>query len=55
MGGVVKVGVVGLELGLDVAGVVTAGVEVEEAEVMVGSAASGFVSRSRQRCRGRRL
>ena len=48
-----RVGVDGLEFGLDVAGVVIAGVEVEEAEVMIGSAACRFVSRSLQQCRGR--
>ena len=52
VGGVVSVGVVGLELGRDVAGLEITGVEVAEAEVMIGSAASRFDSTSLQRCRG---
>ena len=44
VGGVDRVGVDGLEFGLDETGVVTAGVDVEEAEVMIGSSAQEFVS-----------
>ena len=50
MGGVDKVGVEGLEFGVEVAGLLMTGVEVEEAEVMVGSSARGFDSTSFQQC-----